>query len=166
MTSDVSMGDADSIKYMMERLHIGDALARFCYLMDVADHAGAVELFTVDCVTDYGPASGGVIHGRDGFLKRIQASQARFKRTHHQLGQIQVELRGRDATSIAHLASIHITFDGRRVDGFLQYHDSWVKTSDGWKISARRGVAAVVDGDPSEDRLWVHRGGSSTDIQP
>ena len=120
---------------------------------------------TADCVTDYGPASGGAIHGRDEFLRRIQSSQARFKRTHHQLGQIQVDLRGRDATSIAYLTSIHITFDGRRIDGFLQYHDSWVKTSDGWKISARRGVAAVVDGDPSEDRLWVHRSGPRTDIQ-
>jgi hypothetical protein len=144
------------LAYLIAHSDIADALAHFCSRMDSADYPGALEVFTDDCVTDYGPSGGGAIRGRDAFLRRIRKSQANFTHTHHQLGQIQSSIEGNSASSVSYLASLHVTAAGDRIDAYIQYHDVWIKEAAGWRISARRCQFDVVDGD-SQDRAWTVR---------
>lgn len=151
------MATGDPLRELIERQAIAEVLAQFCFRIDAYDIDGVSELFTEDCITDYGPARGGELAGRDAFRERIRKSQGQFEHTHHQLGQIVVELDGEEACSITYVTASHAYRDGRRHDSRLQYRDSWFKTPEGWRIRHRTALNTVVDGIPTEGLPWVPR---------
>jgi uncharacterized protein (TIGR02246 family) len=139
---------------------IRDALSRFCEFADSADVSHMAELFTDDCVTDYGPSRGGKIVGRDAFARRARQALPRFSRTHHQLGQIRVTVTGNRGSSVAYATAAHLRMaDGLRYDERLQYHDEWLRTEQGWRISSRRAIYVLLDGIDAgpDDLAWFER---------
>jgi ketosteroid isomerase-like protein len=151
------MNERDRIRELVDERAISAALTQFCLSVDRYDVDGAAEVFTDDCVTDYGPARGGALAGREAFRARLSESQSRFAHTHHQLGQLQVEVTGDTATTIAYCTASHVGWDGHRHDGRLQYHDQWVRTRDGWQICHRQAFATVLDGVSAEGMPRVPR---------
>lgn len=148
--------EADRLRYLIDRQEIADVVGRYCERIDAGDFDGVVALFTVDCVAEYGP--GPAVHGREPLKARFESSQGRFAHTHHQAGQILVEIDGDRASSIGYATASHIWWDGHRHHTRLQYRDALVRTAAGWLISHRVVLVAVPD-DGSDDpqRNWVPR---------
>lgn len=142
----------------MDRHQIADTLARFCERIDEYDIDGAVEVFTEDCVTDYGPGRGGPIAGREQLRRRLLRSQRENKRTHHQLGQVTVRLDGDEARSIAYVTAWHELRDGRSQVARLQYRDRLVRRAGSWLIAERVALATGLDGfDPGDWNFLARR---------
>ena len=100
-----------------DRAAIADLMALYCERVDEYDIDAVAELFTPDCVTDYGPGRGGRVTGRAAVRDRIAAGQAQFRRTHHQLGQSRVSFDPADpnrATAVTYVTASHEEWDGRR----------------------------------------------------
>jgi ketosteroid isomerase-like protein len=157
------MSERDHMNELLDERAISAALTRFCLRVDRYDIDGAMEVFTEHCVTDYGPARGGALTGRNAFRERLIESQSRFEHTHHQLGQLQIEVTGETATSVAYCTASHVGWDGHRHDGRLQYHDRWVRTPEGWQICHRQAFATVLDGVSGEGMPRVLRLRPSTE---
>ncbi|MBW0088354.1 nuclear transport factor 2 family protein [Pseudonocardia sp. KRD-184] len=148
-----------------DRLAVADLLADYCELVDAYDIDAVALLFTADCVTDYGPGRGGRVAGRDAVRDRIAAGQAQFRRTHHQLGQSRLRPRdaGADAgpigavDALTYVTAMHEEWDGRQWRAHLRYVDVVVRTRGGWLLAERRVHAAVIDGRPEIEWVWVER---------
>ena len=149
----------DALAQLLDRQQIADTLALICERIDAGELSEAVQYLTPDCITDFGPNAGGALPGRD--LERIRTSQAQFAATHHQLGQVRISLDGDKATSVAYSTASHRRHDGSHLHSGLQYRDEWSKIEGEWKIVARRGFFAVIDGAPAGADLsaiqWVPR---------
>jgi ketosteroid isomerase-like protein len=145
------------IDELITREQIRDLLATFCRSLDEYRVADAVSIFLEDCTTDYGPGAGGILRGRAAFLERVQASHARFRRTHHQLGQTTFRIDGDVAHTLTYVHAWHERHDGSQDSIWLRYDDDLVRTADGWRISARRAHASGVDGFPGSTWRFVER---------
>lgn len=135
---------------LLQELHdkqaIRDHLARYCEMVDEYKLDKLTDLFTADCLCDYGPGKGGPMTGAEAQRDRIQRSLKRYRRTHHQLGQIRIELDGDRASSIAYTIADHEDHEGRLLSVRLQYRDRWVRTPTGWRISHRQMLASLITG--------------------
>jgi hypothetical protein len=148
----------ERLRQIEARLAVTDLLTDYTILVDHYDIDGVADLFTEDCVTDYGPGRGGLVIGRDNVRERIRRGQAEFRRTHHQHGQVRVTLDGFDAaTVVSYLTAWHERWDGSRERVFLRYLDKVVNGADGWRIAERRVVASGVEGFEGVEWVWVDR---------
>jgi hypothetical protein len=138
------------------RLAIADLLATFCERVDAYDIEGVAELFSEDCLTDYGPALGGPIRGRAALQARLLRSQARFRRTHHQLGSTRAEVDGEEARAVTYVTAWHERWNGAEVVLRLQYRDLLRLEEGRWRIAERRALVAGVSGLDGEFN-WVER---------
>ncbi len=143
---------------MQDRQQIADALARFCSCVDDYDMAGLSDVFTQDCMTDYGPGRGGPVRGLSAVRARIARGQSEFVRTHHQLGQSTVTLRGDTASAVTYVTATHQHRIGsERSRAHLRYLDELVRTDHGWRITTRVVHANLVDGFEGVPWLWAPR---------
>lgn len=153
--------DTNLLDHISVRTALQEALAAFCLRIDAADYQGVATLFTEDCITDYGPSAGGEIVTRRAFLERIRISQARFRRTHHQLGQMSLSIDGDDVRTVTYVTASHRLHDGSRYTSMLQYHDRWRQTPEGWRISERRTQFCLADvfnsDEPTGPVRWAPR---------
>lgn len=139
------------------RAEISALVALFCDRVDHYDIDGLDAVFTHDCFTDYGPSRGGPVSGLDAVQERIRAGQAEFRRTHHQLGQIDITLEAAGALARSYVTATHEDWEGQISRVHLRYHDILKNTPHGWRIARRTVKAYVVDGMPGEWD-WVDRG--------
>ncbi len=145
------------IEELRDREQIRDVLATFCRYLDEYRVGDAVSIFTDNCTTDYGPGAGGLLQGRSTFFDRVLRSHARFRRTHHQLGQTTFRIDGDHAQTLTYVHAWHERHDGSQDSIWLRYDDDLVRTSDGWRINARRAHASGVDGFPGSTWRFVER---------
>jgi hypothetical protein len=69
-----------------------------------------------------------------------------------------VTLRGDDADAVTYVTATHEHRDGARSRVHLRYLDRLRRTGSGWRIAERRVQAAVVEGMPGTEWVWVPRG--------
>lgn len=132
----------DVVAALLAREQISDLLHRYCQLVDDADVAGLVDLFTDDGTFDYG--FGRVHRGRAALAElfgRIRANEA----TSHHLSNVRVRMV--DTTS-AHAWSVVYAYH-RRADGtdyhlFGRYTDVVVTDGGGWRLQ-RRSLRAAAE---------------------
>jgi len=148
---------ARALAQLQDRQAIADVLAAFCERVDEYDIAGLADVFTEDCLTDYGPGRGGPVTGLPAVQARIARGQAEVRRTHHQLGQSRVTLDGDGATAVTYVTASHEHRDGTRSRVHLRYLDRLRRTAAGWRIAERRAHAAVVEGMEGTAWIWVPR---------
>lgn len=141
-----------------DRQAIADLQSLYCERLDEYDIDAVAELFTPDCVTDYGPGRGGEVRGRADVRARIAAGQAAFRRTHHQLGQSRITFVADDAASgVTLVTATHEEHDGRRWRAHLRYVDEFRLVDGGWALAVRRVEAALVEGRDDLAWRWVRR---------
>jgi len=149
------MGD---LEYLVARQEVADVLARFCERIDEYDIDAVAELFTEDCVTDYGPGRGGRVVGRQALAERLRTGQEEFARTHHQLGQMTVRFDGPDTCHAStYVTAWHERFDGSTPVVRLRYLDRLVRSGNRWRIAERRALAQGAEGFPGVEWRWVAR---------
>ena len=142
---------------LADRQAVADLLALFCERIDEYDVDAVAELFGEDCVVDYGPGRGGEQRGRVALRERLRRGQGQFRRTHHQLGQIRVELDGDEAAGVTYVTAWHELWDGRRETARLQYRDRFRRAASGWLISERRVLATGIEGFEGVPWNWLPR---------
>lgn len=142
---------------LSDRQAICDLLARFCERIDEYDIDAVCELFSEDCVVDYGPGRGGEQRGRDSLRARLRTGQGQFAQTHHQLGQCRIELAGDRASAVTYVTAWHRRWDGSVETARLQYRDRLVRTAGGWQLGERVALATGIEGFEGVDWAWLPR---------
>jgi hypothetical protein len=148
-----------NLQDLIDRQQIRDTLLRHCAYFDEGRLSELDQVYTVDCITDYGTERGGRLEGRTAFLERISESFATFRWTHHQLGDSLLELHGDSAVAITPLVAWHELNDGERCWVAAQYHDELRRSEDGsWRISSRKTVIVGAEGSLADGGLiWLDR---------
>jgi ketosteroid isomerase-like protein len=139
---------------MLQRLEHEAACARLCVdfanYLDARRYQPVLELFTEDAILD---RMGVVLKGR-AEIKRFLDNRPTDATTRHVCTNIQVQLESE------HAATGHcyiLFFQGERVgdDGVavaskapsvVEYHDTFSRTTSGWKIQSRRIQMAIKSG--------------------
>lgn len=146
------------LQLLLDRQAIADVLATCANRLDEYDIDGVGAMFTDNGVMDQGPARGGPIRGRGHIIEGMKHRQARFRRTHHQLGQSMVEILSDTATVVTYVTAWHQTWDGEIQTARLRYRDRLARTMDGhWRIAERTSEAMGVEGFEETMWNWVSR---------
>lgn len=133
---------------LLDKASICEVIHAYCYHFDKAEAEKVLALFTDDVVVDYGPDVP-TMKGLDDLRPMVERGLSTFfAATSHHVSNICIQFERSDAaTSICHLYAWHRYCDGRPNSQLWgQYHHSFRRTVDGWKISNLRLCAAGADG--------------------
>lgn len=130
-------------------LAICNLKAAYCRLLDTKDWEGWRQLFTEDCVVDTRPSGGTLEEGRDGFVDMVSQSLADAK-TAHQIHSPQITVDG-DRAEVVWAMQDRVVKDSFALTGYGHYHETCVRTADGWKIARQTLTRLIVeiDGKPA-----------------
>lgn len=134
---------------MTQALDFGDWLeicnlkARYCRLLDTKDWDGWAALFTEDCEIDTRPAGGTLEKGRDTFVSMVRHSLADAK-TAHQIHSPEITFHG-DSAEVIWAMQDRVIKDSFALTGYGHYHETYVRSVDGWKIAKQTLSRLIVD---------------------
>lgn len=138
------------LQQLLDKDAIVDLVHRYSYLVDHKRYDELALLFTEDCITDYGPGLGGERVGRAAFRAMFGAGD-RFVATSHHNANVLVRFDSADrATLRTSLYAWHQTADGNTPQVWGCYHDVAVRTTGGWRLTARRLRVAGSEAMPVE----------------
>ena len=127
------------IQELFDRLEITDVMHSYCRFVDLNLPEKQVECFTIDAAADY--YGGTELVGRGAILEMLQEALTRFTATCHTLSNIEISFESPNtANSISYVQAWHRKPSGPEDDYEVrgQYHDRWLKTEEGWRISYRK----------------------------
>jgi ketosteroid isomerase-like protein len=148
--SDLSGGAADddlerAVRRLVDKDEIVDLVHRYSYFVDHKRHDQVAELFTEDCVVDYGPGVHPPVHGRRAFRAMFgsgaEPTEARpvFLATSHHNANVLVTFEDDDRASVrTSVYAWHETSHGQTPRVWGYYHDVAVRTPDGWRLAERQ----------------------------
>jgi hypothetical protein len=151
--------DTPKLAELYDREVIRGVLLRQCQYLDAFRFDLMAEVWAEDCRTDFGPARGGVVEGRDAFLERIAGSREVFDWTFHLLGDSTFDIEGDRAIVTTPVLAWHQLVSGQRSWVAATYHDELRREEDRWLIWSRKTVVSGVDGPMAEQAWhWLRRG--------
>ena len=130
-----------------DRSALADLAARYAAAVDFREFDRLREVFVVDCRLDTGR---GIRDGIDAVMEAMQGL-LRYEATTHVLGQQLLETHDGDVGGVTYCTAHHLGTDGEnRTDTVMhiRYHDRFVRTDDGWRISTRRLETVWTDRQP------------------
>jgi hypothetical protein len=132
---------------LLDKDQIIDLIHSYSYCVDHRLYDEVVELFTPDCVVDYGIAP--TVHSRSALREMFAHPAARFSATSHHNANVLVTFEGDDhATVRTSVYAWHKRTDGVTPRLWGYYHDSVVRLDEGWRIARRElRVLGVEDWD-------------------
>jgi len=147
------------VQYLLDRQSIRDTLHRNAVYFDEGDLSRMDEVWAEDSRRDDGEDRGGAIEGRDELVKQFARLMAKYRWTHHQLGDSVIDIDGANATSMTYVLCWHETVAGELCWGAARYHDKLRRGDDGrWLITERRMVMTGADGPVAKDGgNWLKR---------
>ena len=130
--------DAAAIGRLIAKDEIVDLVHRYSYGVDHRLYDEVAELFTEDCVVDYGPEYRTVRSKAD--LRRMFGNpEGGFATTSHHNANVLVTFEDPDRASVrSSVYAWHQRTDGVTPRLWGYYHDSVVRLPDGWRIAERR----------------------------
>jgi len=146
--------DHDHDQFTPERLddraRIATVMATYARCADLNRPEQLAATFADDGRVSYHP--GVWIEGRAGIAAALRESLARFQRTSHHLGNLEITFHGTDgATAQSTVIAWHRRNDGSEWTLFGRYVDRWVRQDGEWLIAERVLRAAGATGrDDSE----------------
>jgi hypothetical protein len=129
------------LKRLLDHQEIADRLAIWCRSVDTRDFTTLTQVFHPDIVWDFG--KGIVERGLDKLIGRIEAHMlgASFCGARHiHLSNLCTRFEGDTAVSDAYFFALSAgtrTFAGQTLMEFGQYHDTWQRAAQGWRIVRR-----------------------------
>ena len=139
-----------------DRRQIERILLDYCRAVDANEPDMVVDLFTEDCVTNYGPGDERIEHPTLGFQGEMHG-RAEFRAflnglsglsgTSHHVSNIQITITGPDvADAFSYLMAWHQLPDGTEFTVYGRYVDALVRTDAGWRFRSRRMLVAGTSG--------------------
>jgi ketosteroid isomerase-like protein len=138
-----------AVRRLLDKDEIIDLVHRYSYCVDHNLYDEVAELFTEDCVVDYGPAFAPPVRGRAALRKMFGHPSSRFAATSHHNANVLVIFEDDDrASARTSLYAWHKMADGTTPQLWGYYHDVVVRSSGGWQIATRQlRVLGVADWD-------------------
>jgi hypothetical protein len=131
-------GEAVAIRRLIDKDEIIDLVHRYSYCVDHRDYDQVVQLFTEDCVVDYGPGLA-PIRSRAGLRQMFGHPDAGFAATSHHNANVLVTFDDRDHASVrTSVYAWHQRADGTTPRLWGYYHDLVVRLPGGWHIAQRQ----------------------------
>lgn len=128
----------NALRRLLDKDSIVDLVHRYSYCVDHRLYDEVVDLFTEDCTVDYGPVWPPV-RTRDALRQMFGHSDGGFRATSHHNANVLVTFENDDrATVRASVHAWHEQTDGTTPRLWGYYHDSVVRTPEGWRIDARQ----------------------------
>ena len=127
------------VQKLFDHQEIIDVMHSYCRFVDLNLPEKQVECFTIDAVADY--YGGTELVGRSAILEMLKEALTRFTATCHTLSNIEISFESPDAAnSVSYVQAWHRKPSGPEDDYEVrgQYHDRWLKTEEGWRISYRK----------------------------
>jgi 3-phenylpropionate/cinnamic acid dioxygenase small subunit len=132
---------------LADRAAIIDVLYRYATALDSGRWDLLADVFTPSAPIQ---VSAGTFQGPAEMRAAVAPYLAQLAACQHIITNPQIELEGDSATSRCYLHAIHYMPDQRVGGNTLErggvYHDRWVRTADGWRITARRLEVTWTDG--------------------
>ena len=126
-------------------LAICNLKAAYCRLLDTKDWEGWKQLFTEDCVIDTTGSGGSVEHGRDRFVDFVSTTLS-TARTAHQIHSPEITVDG-DTAYVIWAMQDRVMRDEFALTGYGHYHETCVRTPQGWKIAEQKLTRLIVEMD-------------------
>ncbi len=130
-----------TLQKMADREEIAFLLNEYCRTLDLMDLDTLAEIFTEDCVVEYGPEERLRSYGKSAIRKALERLW-RWKRTSHHLSNIQITFRdnGDEADVNSYVIAWHERPDGSTAVVWAQYRDVFTRTPAGWRVAQRRQI--------------------------
>jgi uncharacterized protein (TIGR02246 family) len=126
-----------ALQALLDREAITGLIHAYCYNFDQNEPDALAALFAPEAVVDYGPETPD-LHGLEAIRAAVaKGLQNTFAATSHHVSNIVIRFDTPDtATSVAYLYAWHHYHSGAP-DGELwaQYHHSFARGTDGWRIT-------------------------------
>jgi hypothetical protein len=130
--------DAAAVRRLIDKDQIIDLVHHYSYYVDHRLYDEVVQLFTEECVVDYGPAIPPV-RSRAGLRQMFGHPDAGFATTSHHNANVLVTFEDPDHASVhTSVYAWHQRADGGTPRLWGYYHDSVVRLPEGWRIAARQ----------------------------
>jgi hypothetical protein len=127
-----------AIARLIAKDEIVDLVHRYSYCVDHRIYDEAVDLFTEDCVVDYGPGIPPV-RSRAGLRRMFGHPDGVFAATSHHNANVLVTFEDLDhASARTSVYAWHQRADGSTPCLWGYYHDSMVRLPEGWRIAERQ----------------------------
>lgn len=128
-----------AIRRLIDKDQIIDLVHRYSYCVDHKLYDEVVELFTQDCVVDYGPGVGMLVRSRSGLRQMFGTPSGGFAATSHHNANVLVSFQDLDhATVRTSVYAWHQRTDGGTPRVWGYYHDSVVRLPEGWRFAVRQ----------------------------
>ena len=131
--------DAEAtVRRLLDKDQIIDLVHRYSYCVDHRLYDEVIDLFTEDCVVDYGPGIAPV-RSRAELWRMFGRPEGGFVATSHHNANVLVTFEDHDHASVrTSVYAWHQRADGitPRIWGY--YHDKVVRLPDGWRIAGRQ----------------------------
>ena len=114
-------------------LAICNLKARYCRLRDSKDWDGWSDLFTEGCEIDTRSGGGTLESGRQAFVSMVRQSLAEAKTAHH-VHSPEIAIEG-DVAQVIWAMQNRVVKSTFTLTGYGHYHETCVRTAQGWKIS-------------------------------
>jgi hypothetical protein len=138
---------SDPLQRLVDKDEIVDLVHRYSYCVDHKRYDELAELFTDDCVVDYGPGIAPPTRNRAEFRAMFGRPGGGFAATSHHNANVLVTFDDADHASVA--ASVyawHRTNGGDTPRLWGYYHDTVVREASGWRIATRQLRVLGTDG--------------------
>ncbi len=130
--------NAAAVGRLIAKDEIVDLVHRYSYCVDHRLYDEVVELFTEDCVVDFGPAYH-TVRSSAGLRRMFENPEAGFAATSHHNANVLVTFEDPDHASVhTSVYAWHRRSDGVTPRLWGYYHDAVVRHPDGWRIAERR----------------------------
>lgn len=127
----------EQLRALEDRAEIAERIARLAYAQDDKDWAAVGAAYAPDAVYLH---PGGRLEGADEIVDRTRAALDALDASQHLIGSVTVEVEGDTAASLAYFQAQHVRAGTPGGDLYTiagSYADRWMRTPDGWRISAR-----------------------------
>ncbi len=131
--------ERSALQRLVDKDSIHDLIHQYSYCVDHRRYDDVVELFTSDCVVDYGPQPGSSVRSRSALRRLLGDPRGGFEATSHHNANVLVTFESDDrATVRTSVYAWHKQTDGTTPKLWGYYHDSVVRTPDGWRFASRQ----------------------------
>jgi 3-phenylpropionate/cinnamic acid dioxygenase small subunit len=146
--------DAAAMRRLIDKDQIIDLVHQYSYFVDHGRYDDVVELFTEDCVVDYGPAVAPV-RSRTGLRQMFGHPGRGFAATSHHNANVLVRFDDADRASVrTSVYAWHKRTDGDTPQVWGYYHDTVVRDRERWRIAKRQLRVLGVENWDGEDMEW------------
>jgi hypothetical protein len=137
--------NAGAIARLIDKDQIIGLVHEYSYFVDHGLYDDVVELFTEDCMVDYGP-SRPQVHSRASLRRMFGHPEGGFAATSHHNANVLVRFDDADRASVrTSVYAWHKRSDGSTPQLWGYYHDTVVRQPEGWRFANRKLRVLGVD---------------------